>query len=146
MSSSRPRRARRETYNKVLKVTEKVGKIGWSFPSAKSDIRHLNPIEAVGYGFSATGDALGATLNVMRRLVTGKDGLDKLSGPIEIATLTDKITDMHLKQEGVAPARTLAGAVGDPDPARGAAVDRRGILQFAADSRAGRRGGGHVRC
>jgi hypothetical protein len=25
-------------------------------------------------------------LNVMRRLVTGKDGLDKLSGPVGIAT------------------------------------------------------------
>ncbi|HEV7689473.1 MAG TPA: M50 family metallopeptidase [Hyphomonadaceae bacterium] len=90
-----------ESYNKVLKVKEKVGKVGLELAERDSGIRRLNPVEAVGYGFSATGDALGATLNVMRRLVTGMDGLDKLSGPIGIATLTDNITDLHLKQEGV---------------------------------------------
>jgi regulator of sigma E protease len=90
-----------ESYNKVLKVKEKVGKVGLELTEHDSGVRRLNPIEAVGYGFSATGDALGATLNVMRRLVTGKDGLDKLSGPIGIAALSDNITDMHLKQEGV---------------------------------------------
>jgi regulator of sigma E protease len=90
-----------KTYNEEFKVSETVGKIGVLPGQREVDVRRLNPIEAVGYGFSATGDALGATLNVMRRLVTGKDGLDKLSGPIGIATLTDNITDMHLKQEGV---------------------------------------------
>ena len=90
-----------ESFNPVLKVKQKVGKVGLGLEEREADIRRLNPIEAVGYGFSATGDALGATLNVMRRLVTGKDGLDKLSGPIGIASLTGNLTDMHLNQKGV---------------------------------------------
>jgi regulator of sigma E protease len=98
-----------ESFNRVLKVKEKVGKVGLELQEREADIRRLNPIEAVGYGFSATGDALGATLNVMRRLVTGKDGLDKLSGPIGIASLTGNITDMHLNQKGVSLADRWAG-------------------------------------
>jgi regulator of sigma E protease len=40
-------------------------------------------------------------VNVLRRLVTGKDGLDKLSGPIGIFSLADKVTDMHMKQPDI---------------------------------------------
>jgi regulator of sigma E protease len=98
-----------ESFNRVLKVKEKVGKVGLELQEREADIRRLNPIEAVGYGFWATGDALGATLNVMRRLVTGKDGLDKLSGPIGIASLTGNLTDMHLNQKGVSLADRWAG-------------------------------------
>jgi regulator of sigma E protease len=88
-------------YNKALKIRENVGKIGLAPLDHNTFIRHLNPAEALAYGVWATGDALSATLNVMRRLVTGKDGLDKLSGPVGIGALTDNITDLHLKRQGV---------------------------------------------
>lgn len=90
-----------EETNPVLQMKQKVGRIGVLLDSRPSDLRYLNPIEAVGYGVTSTGDALGATLNVLRRLVTGKEGIDKLSGPVGIFTLADKVTDLHMQQKNV---------------------------------------------
>ncbi|RYG36558.1 MAG: RIP metalloprotease [Burkholderiales bacterium] len=90
-----------EETNPVLQMKQKVGRIGVELDGRPTDIRHLNPIEAVGYGVTSTGDALSATLNVLRRLVTGKEGIDKLSGPVGIFTLADKVTDLHMQQKEV---------------------------------------------
>ncbi|MDP3736880.1 MAG: RIP metalloprotease [Hyphomonadaceae bacterium] len=98
------------TYNKDLKVRESIGRIGIDLGERETEIRRLNPIEAVGYGFWRTGDALDATVTVLRRLVTGKDGLDKLSGPLGIFTVADNGTDLHMKQEGVSFDKRLIGA------------------------------------
>lgn len=87
--------------NENLKVSEKLGRVGLNLGQRDVSVRQYNPVEAVGYGVSATGDAVGATLNVLRRLVTGKDGLDKLSGPVGIFNLADKVTDATLKREDV---------------------------------------------
>jgi regulator of sigma E protease len=87
--------------NEDLQVSEKVGRVGLELAQRDISIRQYNPIEAVGYGVTTTGDAVGATVNVLRRLVTGKDGLDKLSGPVGIFNLADKVTDLHLKRENV---------------------------------------------
>lgn len=87
--------------NKQLKVTEKLGRIGLALGHRGVEVRKLNPIEATGYGLSSTADAIGSTVNVLRRLITGKDGLDKLSGPLGIFSLADNVTDMHMTQEGV---------------------------------------------
>jgi len=90
-----------EETNPVLQMKQKVGRIGVQLDSRPSELRYLNPVEAVGYGVTSTGDALGATLNVLRRLVTGKEGIDKLSGPVGIFTLADKVTDLHMQQKNV---------------------------------------------
>ena len=90
-----------EETNAVLQMKQKVGRIGIALTQRDTEMRYLNPVEAVGYGFTSTGDALGATLNVLRRLVTGKEGLDKLSGPVGIFTLADKVTDLHMQQKDV---------------------------------------------
>ena len=90
-----------EETNAVLQMKQKVGRIGIRLTETDTAIRNLNPIEAVGYGITSTGDALGATVNVLRRLVTGKEGLDKLSGPVGIFTLADKVTDLHMQQKNV---------------------------------------------
>ena len=90
-----------EETNAVLQMKQKVGRIGIRLAERDTQIRNLNPIEAVGYGFTSTGDALGATFNVLRRLFTGKEGLDKLSGPVGIFTLADKVTDLHMQQKNV---------------------------------------------
>lgn len=90
-----------EETNPVLQMKQKVGRIGVQLDAQPTNLRNLNPVEAVGYGFSQTGDALNATLNVLRRLVTGKEGIDKLSGPVGIFTLADKVTDLHMKQKDV---------------------------------------------
>ncbi len=81
-----------------FQMKEKVGKIGVELQSVDGMMRRPNVIEAVGHGFQATGDTIGATFNVIRRLVTGKEGLDKLSGPLGIMNLTDKVTDNEMKR------------------------------------------------
>ncbi len=93
----------------VLNAKEKVGKVGIELADRGIIMRGLNPIEAIGYGFNSTADAIGATVTVLRRLVTGKDGLDKLSGPVGIFSLADKVTDLHMKQGDI----PLAQRVGD---------------------------------
>jgi len=90
-----------EETNAALQMKVKLGRIGVRLVERDTQIRNLNPVEAVGYGFASTGDALGDTLNVLRRLVTGKEGLDKLSGPVGIFTLADKVTDLHMQQKNV---------------------------------------------
>jgi regulator of sigma E protease len=97
-------------YNEQLKMNESLGRIGVAMAHRDVQIRRLNPIEAVGYGAAQTIGALDATVNVLRRLVTGKEGLDKLSGPLGIFTVADNGTDLHLKQEGVSLDKRLMGA------------------------------------
>ena len=93
--------------NQDLKVKEKIGRIGLGLGHRGVEIRRLNPVEAVGYGVSSTTDAIGSTINVLRRLITGKDGIDKLSGPLGIFTLADNVTDMHMKREGISLGQKL---------------------------------------
>lgn len=93
--------AERTERNAALKLTEKIGRVGLQLEDQGVHIKRLNPIESVGYGLSATGDALSGTLTVLRRLVTGKDGLEKMSGPVGIFSLTDNVTDLHMKQAEV---------------------------------------------
>ena len=90
-----------EIIDPALKTRQKVGRIGLELGERETSIRRLNPIEAAGYGVSRTGDAIGQTFNVLRRLVTGKEGIDKLSGPVGILHLTGGVTEMTMKQEGV---------------------------------------------
>ncbi len=96
-------------YNEQLKVRENLGRIGLKLAQRDTAIRKLNPIEAIGYGVTSTGDAIESTITVLRRLVTGRDGLDKLSGPLGIFNLADNVTDMHMKQEGVSLDKKLTG-------------------------------------
>ena len=91
-------------------MNESLGRIGVTMAHRDVQIRRLNPIEAVGYGAAQTAGALEATVNVLRRLVTGKEGLDKLSGPLGIFTVADNGTDLHMKQEGVSLDKRLLGA------------------------------------
>ena len=87
--------------NEEFNVKEKLGRIGLGLGHRGVEIRKLNPIDAVAHGMNSTSEAIGATVNVLRRLITGIDGLDKLSGPLGIFTLADNVTDMHMKQAGV---------------------------------------------
>lgn len=94
--------------NEGLAVSEKIGRVGLELGQRDVSVRQFNPVEAVGYGVQATGDAVGATVSVLRRLVTGMDGLDKLSGPVGIFSLADKVTDLHLRQEDVSLMQKMA--------------------------------------
>ncbi|HVY88294.1 MAG TPA: RIP metalloprotease [Hyphomonadaceae bacterium] len=93
--------------NEGLNVTEKIGRIGLHLENRGLKIYPMNPIEAVSYGVAQTGENIAATVTVLRRLVTGKDGLDKLSGPIGIVKIAGGGTNALMKQDGVTLASFL---------------------------------------
>jgi regulator of sigma E protease len=96
--------------NDQLRVKDKVGRLGAKLDEVNGRIEHLNPVEGVGHGISQTANALDDTMTVLRRLITGKDGLDKLSGPVGILNVADAGTDANMTQEGVPFEQRLWGA------------------------------------
>jgi regulator of sigma E protease len=102
----------KEVIDPALKTRQKMGRVGMGIADVETSLRRLNPAEAVGYGVSRTGDAIGQTFNVLRRLVTGKEGIDKLSGPVGILHLTGGVTEMTMKQEGVDLGQKIVDLIG----------------------------------
>lgn len=88
----------REERSEAFKVVEKIGRVGLSLEDVDLDVRRPGLLEAAAYGVSATGEAIGSTVTVLRRLVTGLDGIDRLSGPVGIFGIADNATDLHMKQ------------------------------------------------
>jgi regulator of sigma E protease len=95
--------------NEQFKITEKVGQIGVIPKDINLRTERLGIVDAVGYGFYQTGDNLSATLTVLRRLVTGQEGLDKLSGPLGIAKIAGSGTNIQMQQEGISLDKRLMG-------------------------------------
>jgi len=102
----------KEVVDPALKTRQKMGRVGMGIADVETSLRRLNPAEAVGYGVSRTGDAIGQTFNVLRRLVTGKEGIDKLSGPVGILHLTGGVTEMTMNQEGVDLGQKIVDLIG----------------------------------
>jgi len=96
--------------NDQLRVKDKVGRLGTTLEEVNARVERLNPIEGVGHGFSQTANTIDDTMTVMRRLITMKDGLDKLSGPVGILNVADAGTDANMAQEGVPYMERLWGA------------------------------------
>jgi regulator of sigma E protease len=90
-----------ELVDSGMRMKQKVGRIGLDLGHRDTSIRNLNPIEAVSYGLQRTAESIGQTINVLRRLVTGKEGIEKLSGPVGILHLTGGVTEMTMNQENV---------------------------------------------
>ncbi len=84
--------------NEAMKVTAKVGRIGLGVASVDLQIRKLDPLSATAYGVQSVGASIGDTVNVLRRLVTRFDDIDKLSGPFGIFYITDNVTDYQMQQ------------------------------------------------
>lgn len=96
--------------NDQLRVKERVGRLGTNLEEVNSTIERLNPVEGISHGLTQTANSLDDTITVLRRLITGKDGLDKLSGPLGILNVADAGTDANMNQEGVAFEQRLWGA------------------------------------
>jgi regulator of sigma E protease len=95
--------------NEALDIRERIGRVGLELQQRDAMLQRLNPIDGIVYGVAETGTNLSATLTVLRRLITGKDGLDKLSGPLGIIKIAGAGTDVQMRQEGVSLDRRLAG-------------------------------------
>ncbi len=99
--------------NQMLNVEEKVGRIGLGLNDVDFDVQRLGPVGATAYGFEQLSSAMGSTVTVLRRLVSGREGLEKLSGPLGILNITDKVTDGHLKHEEIPLERRIKGLMLD---------------------------------
>jgi regulator of sigma E protease len=70
----------------------KVGLIGVGITAGEREVEEIdNPLEAVGYGFSQTGDVLSATGTYLARLLTLKEDGKQLGSVVKIATVTGKV-------------------------------------------------------
>lgn len=86
--------------DEVLGLVSTVGEVGLKLESVGERTAALNPIDAVAYGVRQTGDAIASTLRVLGRMVTGREGLDKMSGPLGLANISGKLTDHQIQQQG----------------------------------------------
>lgn len=84
--------------NEAMKITAKVGRIGLQVASADLEVRRYDPFSALGYGVQSVGNTVMDTFNVLRRLVTKFQDMDKLSGPFGIFYITDNVTDYQMQQ------------------------------------------------
>lgn len=84
--------------NEAMKITAKVGRIGLQVASADLEVRRYDPVSALGYGVQSVGNTVMDTFNVLRRLVTKFQDMDKLSGPFGIFYITDNVTDYQMQQ------------------------------------------------
>ena len=92
----------------LYKVTETGGRIGL-YMEQTLHLERLGPVAALREGVSTTADRVDMTVTVLRRLITGRDGLDKLSGPVGMLSFTGKVTDAHMKSNGASVGQRLAG-------------------------------------
>ncbi len=78
--------ARRPTPNGIGGQTMSIGRLGLAPSEAPADtVRfHFGPIGALGQGVHETVDIVGGTLTYLRRIVTGRESGDQLSGPLGI--------------------------------------------------------------
>lgn len=70
----------------------KVGLIGVRLVSGETGVESIEgPTAAIGYGFSQTGEILGATGTYLARILKGKEDGKQLGSVVKIATVTGKV-------------------------------------------------------
>ncbi len=77
--------------------------IGVQISEVRDTARHidLNPIEAVGMGVEQTGFILKTTVTMIGRLVTGKEPISSLSGPVAIGDTGRRIFNLTMGNKQV---------------------------------------------
>tara|TARA_B100000678_G_scaffold44786_2_gene34607 strand:- start:14169 stop:15371 length:1203 start_codon:yes stop_codon:yes gene_type:complete len=93
-----PKRITREN---VLGIKERTGMIGVRLVSEMVDRNHLNPVAAVGYGVSQTVSTISSSLEMLARIVTGRESLQQLSGPVGIANVAGNMAKTTLAIEDI---------------------------------------------
>jgi len=90
----------------------KVGIVGFGLSSGQADIETVEgPIEAIGYGFSQTGDVLKSTGTYLGRIFQGKEDGKQLGSVVKIATVTGKVAIDTAKADVTLGAKLRAWAL-----------------------------------
>lgn len=79
--------------------TVKLGKLGVSYRPELTEIVQHSPLTALVYGVEQTGVRLEMTANVLGRIVTGREPIGLLSGPVAIGDTTRRIVDQTMSIE-----------------------------------------------
>lgn len=101
----------RQDRDNGLGQIHKVGTINVSLSVEQIDVIDHGPISAIGVGVRKTGETLGTTVHMLGRLVTGREPIDQLSGPIGIGDISRRAVSATMEVENVSLGRRLA-AVG----------------------------------
>ena len=76
-----------------------VGRIGMEMNSVEVDGISYTPWGALGEGVRQTGDVIATTGKMLGRLVTGREPITQLSGPVGIGDMTRRVVSTTLGQE-----------------------------------------------
>ena len=101
----------RQDRDNGLGQIHKVGTINVSLSVEQIGVIDHGPLSAVGEGVRKTGETLGTTVHMLGRLVTGREPLNQLSGPIGIGDISRRAVSATMEVEAVSLGRRLA-AVG----------------------------------
>ncbi len=80
-----------------------MGTIGVQLSAEALEPKTFNPATALVGGVEETGDTLAMTVRLLARLVTGKEPLSSLSGPVGIGDVTRRVVNRTLEHEGLPP-------------------------------------------
>ena len=92
---------RRETRTNALGIKERTGFIGVELSIQQVDRNRLGPISAVGYGVAETWNTVTSSLEMLGRIITGKESVQQLSGPVSIANVAGSMANSTLGVEEV---------------------------------------------
>lgn len=78
-----------------------VGAIGVGLTRATVETVRHNPVSALLYGVNETGAKVNQTINVLGRIITGKESINLLSGPVAIADASGRVVDATMAIETI---------------------------------------------
>jgi len=91
----------RKTVTTSLGQKAKTGTIGLSWSNQPAPPRTYNPAQAIMAGTDYTYEISALTLNMLGRMVTGKEPLSNLSGPVGMGDISRRVTNRTLGAENV---------------------------------------------
>lgn len=84
-----------------------MGTIGVALRVEPMERRSYGPIEALGGGIAETGETLEMTVDMLARMVTGREPISNLSGPVGIGDITRRVVNRTLEADQITLAERL---------------------------------------
>lgn len=78
-----------------------VGQVGIQMSREKVDHIYFGPLTAFGEGVAQTGKVMVTTGTMLKRLITGREPITQLSGPVGIGDITRRVVSNTLEQDSV---------------------------------------------
>ncbi|MFC6199959.1 M50 family metallopeptidase [Ponticaulis profundi] len=82
-------------------IKQQTGKLGIEYRPTLVDRNRLNPVAAIGYGARETYNAVATSIRMLGRIVTGKESIQSLSGPVGIANTVGTTAKASLEIEQI---------------------------------------------